>query len=51
MPETKLLSLEKTREKLKATLERHSDGRRVRISAKLAKSIEEHLYRLADLDD
>lgn len=50
MSEPKLHDLEKTREKLKSALERHPDGRRLRISAKLARSIEEHLWRLADLE-
>lgn len=50
MSETNLHDLSTTLKKVKTILERHSDGRRIRISTKLAKSIEEHLWRLADLD-
>ncbi|MDW9531944.1 hypothetical protein RWE87_13760 [Sinorhizobium meliloti] len=41
--------LEKTREKLKTALERDPEGR-VTISNKLARSIDEHLWRLAELE-
>lgn len=43
------LDLAKTREKLKNALANEREGR-IRISQKLARSIDEHLFRLADLD-
>lgn len=42
-------SLQKTREKLKNALTREPEGR-VSISNKLARSIQEHLWRLAELE-
>lgn len=42
-------NLEKTREKLKTALERDPEGR-VTISNKLARSIDERRWRLADLE-
>jgi hypothetical protein len=45
-----LHDLEKSRTKLKNALDRDPNAGRVTISKRLAESISEHLYRLADLE-